>query len=133
MEVRKTNTSFCKFLEKHISSILSSTSELEREITIHRDLLVGELNITMAPFAAEISGNNALGSLISKYPQIRCRVTSSDWYDVEKMVLERKADVGFAELYEAEKNKSLSTELIGQYQVVFFCRHGHPLFQKTVG
>ena len=125
-----TPTKYGDILEKHISLILNSTSELEREIGIHRDLLVGEINVAMAPFAAEMSGNKAFGSLISKHPQIRCRVTSSDWDDVEKLVLERKADVGFAELYEAEKNKKISTELIGHYQVVFFCRHGHPLLQN---
>ena len=125
-----TPTNYGDILEKYISLILNTTSELEREIGIHRGLLVGELNVAMAPFAAEMSGSKGLGALVSKYPKIRCRVTSSDWDDVEKLVLDRKADVGFAELYEAGKNKKLSTELIGQYQVVFFCRCGHPLLKN---
>lgn len=126
-----TPTKYGEILEKHIYLILESTSELEREIAIHRDLLVGELSVAMAPFSAEMSGYKALGSLISEHPKIHCRVTSSDWDDVERLVQEKKADVGFAELYEAEKNKMISTELIGQYQVVFFCRYGHPLLRKN--
>lgn len=127
---RITPTIYGEILKKNIALILKATSELEREIAIHRDLLVGELNIAMAPFPAEISGYKALGSLISEHPKIRCKVTSSNWDDVERQVMERKADIGFAELSKALKNKMILTEPIAQHQVVFFCRHGHPMLKK---
>jgi len=127
---RVTPTKYGEILKKHISLILASTTELEREIRIYRDGLVGELSIAMAPFPAEISGYRALGSLISEHPKIRCKVTAADWYDVERLVMKRKADIGFADLSEAVDNKMISTEPVGEHQVVFFCRCGHPLLKK---
>ena len=126
-------TSYGEILAKHLGSILGATSEFEREINIFKELGGGELSVAMAPYPAELSGFSAIGKLTSEYPDIKCKVTSSDWYDVERLVIERKADLGLAELSEAKLNSDLEVEILGQHKFGFFCRSGHPLLQnKTI-
>lgn len=125
-----TPTPFGEVLRKHSSLIINSTLELEREIEIVKDVGEGELHVALAPYPSEISGHYALGKLIAQHPKIRCSASVSDWNNVEKLVLERKTDLGFAEISQARNNKKLVTELIGEHQFVFFCRSGHPLTQK---
>jgi DNA-binding transcriptional LysR family regulator len=125
-----TPTPYGELFKKHSELILEATHELERDIILFKELGAGELSVAFAPYPAELSGHRAIGKLISEHPKIRCKVTSSDWYEVEKLVVERKADLGFSELSEAVNNDKLETEVIGQHQFVFFCRTGHPLLKK---
>ena len=127
---RVSATPFGEILRKHISHMMGSILEFEREISIFKQLGVGELSVAVASFPSELSGNRALGRLIAEHPQIRCKVVSSDWYEVEKLVVERIVEIGFAEISEALNNQALKTELIGQHPFVFYCRSGHPLLKK---
>lgn len=126
-----TATDYGEILRKHSSIILDAALEFEREIKMFNEMGVGELTIALAPYPGEISGNIALGKLISQYPEIRCKATTTDWHEVEKLVVEHKADLGFAEISEALKNKKMKTELTGQHRFVFFCRSQHPLVIKN--
>ena len=126
-------TIFGKTLLKYSDQILISTRELKREIDIIKGLGVGELSVAMGPYPAELSGHKAVGRILSKSPDLRCKMVVSDWREVEKMVMARSVDLGFAELGDAQRNKYLEIEPVGSHQFVFFCRPGHPILQnKTV-
>jgi len=73
-----------EIFQRYSSEILTATTELEREIYNTKGLGIGDFKVAFAPFPAELSGNCALGKLISNYPNIRCRVglqghTLSQW------------------------------------------------------
>lgn len=126
-----TPTPYGELLGKHVDRILDAANELEREVNILKELGGGELSVAMAPYPGELSGHSAIGKLVSEYPEIRCKVTAVDWFEVERVVVDRKVDVGFSELSEARTNTKLVTELIGQHRFVFFCRTGHPLLELS--
>ena len=126
-------TIFGKTLFKYSKQILISTRELEREIDIIKGLGEGELSVAMGPYPAELSGHKAAGRILSKSPDLRCKMVVAGWREVEKMLMARSIDLGFAELGDAQKNKYLEIEPVGSHQFVFFCRPGHPLLQnKTI-
>lgn len=126
-------TIFGKTLFKYSKQILISTRELEREIGIIKGLGEGELSVAMGPYPAELSGHKAAGRILSKSPDLKCKMIVADWREVEKMVMARSVDLGFSELGEAQSNKYLEVEPVGSHQFVFFCRPGHPILRnKTV-
>ncbi|MBT8354186.1 MAG: LysR family transcriptional regulator [Desulfofustis sp.] len=125
-----TPTIFGEALIKHSKQILVSTKELEREIKILKGVGIGDLSLAMGPYPAELSGNRAVGRILANHPNLRCRVSVTDWFEVEKMVLGKSFDLGLAELGGAVKNRYLETEPIGVHRFVFFCRSGHPLLNK---
>lgn len=125
-----TPTVFGELFEKRCDRILAEASELQREINLFKKLDDGFLKLSFAHMAGEISGFSAVGQLTANYPKLRSKVSTTDWYGVEKAILNREADIGFAEISEAEKNDSLQTEVVGVHQFVFYCRPEHPLTQK---
>jgi DNA-binding transcriptional LysR family regulator len=125
-----TPTMFGEVLLKHSEQILLSAKELEREINILKGLGSGDLSVAMGPYPAELSGHKAVGRIIAKHPNLRCRVYVTDWFEVERMVLGKSVDLGLAELGGAAENRYLEVELIGAHRFVFFCRSGHPLLNK---
>lgn len=125
-----TTTIYGEILKKYVDQFVATTSELEREIRIAKGLGIGILSVALGPFPAEISAHRAVGRLISEYPDLRCKVTVSDWMEVERLVVSRSADLGIAEISEAKKNKYLEIEPLGKHRAVFFCRSDHPLVRK---
>ncbi len=122
-----TPTVFGEVFEKRCNLILAESDELKREINLLKNLDDGFLKLSFAHMSGEISGFKAVGQLTANYPKLRSKVDTTDWYGVEKSILKREADIGFAELGEAKKNTNLQTEIVGEHQFVFYCRPGHPL------
>ena len=125
-----TATVYGQILRKYGSQIVSSAQELEREIRLTRGLGVGEMSIAMGPYPAEISGHRAIGELVGRHPNLRCKIAVADWHEVENMVMNRSVDIGLAELSAAEQSEHLKVEPIGNHRVAIFCRSGHPVLKK---
>jgi len=124
-----TATVFGKILIKYAQQILTSTHELERKIKIVKGLGIGELSVALGSYPAELSGHRALGRLISLFPELRCKVTVSTWFEVERLVLNRTADLGIAEI-STVNNKYLKVAPLGKHQSILFCRANHPVLDK---
>lgn len=109
------------------AAILAETSELEREIRLLQGLDAGYLSVALGVYPAELSASRAVGELLRRHPNIRCRVKLHNWRDVADRVLARTVDLGVAEISELKTTARLRVELVGQHEVVLFCRPGHPL------
>lgn len=125
-----TTTVYVKILNKYTLQIMTATHDLEREIKIAQGLGVGKLSVALGSYPAELSGHRALGRLISLFPELRCKVTVSSWYEVERLVLNHTVDLGLAETSTTKKNKYLANEPIGSHQCILFCRANHPILDK---
>jgi DNA-binding transcriptional LysR family regulator len=126
-----TETVYGQILQKYGGQIIAATAEFEREIRITQGLGTGELCVALGPYPAELTGHRAVGRLVSEYPELHCKIVVSDWYEVEKMVVSRSADLGLAELSVADKNEHLKIEPIGKHRFVLYCRSGHPILGKS--
>lgn len=127
---RVTPTLYGEALLKRAESILAETDELEREIELLQGLEAGGLAVAMGAYAAELSGSQAMGKLIRRHPQVRCRLTLSSWREVADRVLARSVDLGVAESSELTTVEHLRIEPIGQHEMVFYCRCGHSLLER---
>lgn len=112
------------------ASIVGQTVELKREIDLMRGLNVGEFCVALGMYPAQISGNPALGQLVNDFPDLRYQALTGNWQTVNKYVLNRTADLGFAAIEAATLEDDLSIEKVSEHQMVLFCRKDHPLAAK---
>jgi DNA-binding transcriptional LysR family regulator len=77
-----------------------------------------------------MSAYPAAGALLSKHPNLRVALHSIAWRDVTQAVVDKKVDLGIAELSGAVLDDSLQTELVGQHRAHFCCRAGHPILRE---
>jgi len=122
-----TPTLYGEALLTRAAAILAETSELEREIRLLQGLDAGRLSVALGFHAAELSAGRAMGELLRRHPNIRCHAKLHYWRDIADLVLVRAVDLGVAEISELKTTARLRVELVGQHEVVLFCRRGHPL------
>jgi DNA-binding transcriptional LysR family regulator len=72
----------------------------------------------------------AAGALLAEHPNLRISLQSASWREVIHAVVEKKVDLGIAEISGAMHDDSLQTDLIGQHRVHFLCRAGHPILRE---
>jgi DNA-binding transcriptional LysR family regulator len=124
---RVSPTVFGELLLTHGEKILSEGEELIRNLQLMQGLELGELSVSAGLYPSEISVHGAVGRMMRAHPNIRCRVQLRDWRAATADVLERRADIAVAETSEAESDRLLVTKTVGQHDLAFFCRPGHPL------
>jgi DNA-binding transcriptional LysR family regulator len=87
----------------------------------------GSLIISAGIFAAEASGQQAVGKLSMLHPGLRCALHVKDWTLVQDDVLNRASHIGFADITQARTHPDLETELVCDEELVVFARAQHPL------
>jgi DNA-binding transcriptional LysR family regulator len=101
--------------------------ELNREITLLKGLNAGELTIGVGPIVAQTWMPGAVAALLNKYPKLKLRIVTDDWWDLGPALHERRIDLGIGELDVALDNPEIDIERLPRRQALFFCRAGHPL------
>jgi DNA-binding transcriptional LysR family regulator len=114
------------FIER-AEKILLDVAELEREMSLMKGLGSGRFTVAMASFPAAISGRRALAELLREHPGLQIRFTMPMAFEVARMIKGRQADLGVAEVSHLLDMPEFSVEVIGQHEVVFYCRPGHPM------
>ena len=122
-----TPTLYGEALLRRAATILDQTQELEREIELLQGLDTGYFAVALGAYAADLSAGGAVGELIQRHPNLRCRVKLSSWRRVAELVRERSVDLGVAEISTLNAALDLQVEAIGAHALVFYCRRGHPL------
>lgn len=111
-------------------AIVIEAAELEREMKLIKGLGTGRFSVAMGVYPAAMSGNRAMARLLELHPELQARVELRHWREVERMVRHRRVDVGLGEVSHLHDDPELSVEPVGQHQLVFFCRAGHPLLGR---
>jgi DNA-binding transcriptional LysR family regulator len=125
-----TPTLFGEIILRHGEKALANYHELTRELALAKGLEIGELRITIGPYAADISGERAAGILLRTHPNIFVEIRSANWERAIADVLEGAVDIGFAEVTGALNGDELHVESVRKSQVFFFCAAGHPLAER---
>jgi DNA-binding transcriptional LysR family regulator len=123
-------TEFGKLVVEHAHDLLQVESEFLRRINLLAGLETGSLKVALGPLPTAMSAYPAAGALLSKHPNLRISFQSTAWREVTQAVVDKKVDLGIAELSGAALDDSLQTELIGQHRAYFCCRAGHPILRK---
>jgi DNA-binding transcriptional LysR family regulator len=122
-----TPTEFGEIVLAHSDAILNGFFELQHELEMAKGLDSGTLLISAGIFAAEASGQQAMGLLLQRHPKLRCAVFVKDWASVVEDVLNRESHLGFADITNAMAHADLETELVCAEKLAVFARAGHPL------
>jgi DNA-binding transcriptional LysR family regulator len=93
-------------------TIIAGFAELKRELLLARNLDLGVLTVAAGPYPAEISVHRATGRLSAQQPLIHTSVSVKDWLEVIDDVVEGRADLGVADLFDAVDNPALEVQPI---------------------
>ena len=126
-----TPTTFGEILIAHSESIVADYSELLREIRLAKGLDAGSLSISSGLYPAEMSVQEAIGTLTTQHPSLLCKLMVKDWIDVPDDVGNRGFDIGVGDITEAAMRPDLETECLRISPVILFCRAGHPLAKRA--
>ncbi|MDB5617017.1 LysR family transcriptional regulator [Tardiphaga sp.] len=125
-------TMFGKILLEWGQPVARSMDNLNREIRLAKGLEVGELTIVAGTFPSELWVPQALGRLAMEFPNVRCRLRSSESRRAVKDVLNSTADIAVGDLVEVRGLDELAFEKLITVNVALFCRPGHPLLRRNV-
>jgi DNA-binding transcriptional LysR family regulator len=122
-----TPTGYGETFLRRAAAIVDDTDELKREIDLMRGLNLGKFCVALGMYPAQVSGNTALGQMVSDFPDLRYQALTGNWQTVNEHVLNRTADLGFVAIEAATSEDQLSIERVSEHQMVLFCRKDHPL------
>lgn len=125
-----TLTSYGEVFLQRAQALLVGADELEREMELMKGLGVGRFTVAMGAYAARAVGIPALAQLLAEHPGLQVRLENQNWRETERLVRNRQVDLGFGELAHLQETSDLEVETVGQHDVVFFCRAGHPLLAR---
>jgi DNA-binding transcriptional LysR family regulator len=124
-------TEFGRLVLEHTRGLVQAESELLRQIQLVAGLEAGELNIAFGPLPGAMSVYPAAGALLARHPNLRLSLQSISWREVIHAVIEKKVDLGIAEISGASHDDTLQTELLGEHRAYFLCRTGHPILRNS--
>ncbi len=122
-------TDFGKLVVAHTRQVVAREGELLRDIQLLAGLEVGHLDVALGPYPSAMSGYAAAGRVMAAHSKLQIALHVANWREVTQAVMEKKAELGIAELSDAVLNDRLDTEVVGQHRARLFCRPGHPLLQ----
>jgi DNA-binding transcriptional LysR family regulator len=123
-------TEFGRLVIDHARGTVLAESELLRQIQLVAGLESGSLNIAFGPLPGALSVYPATGALLAKHPNLRISLQSASWREVIHSVVEKKVDLGIAEISGAMHDDALQTEPVGRHRVHFLCRASHPILRE---
>lgn len=120
-------TAFGELVLRRSESILLAHEDMVRDIRLMAGLQKGGLCVCAGPYPGDVVVPRVAAALAAAYPGLACKLRQGSWQEVSAQVLERKADLGVAEISAAACDGRLQTEPVGQHRLFFYCRAGHPL------
>ncbi|MHC4042578.1 LysR family transcriptional regulator [Bradyrhizobium sp. 23AC] len=125
-------TMFGRIVLEHGEPVARSMDILSREIRLARGLEVGEITVVAGTFPSELWVPQALGRLAMEFPNIRCRLRSTEARFAVKEVLNGSADIAICDQIEVRDLDDLAFEKLVTAKVALYCRRGHPLLRHKV-
>lgn len=97
-----------------------------REIELLRNLEAGKVIIGSDPWMADIIVAPALSRLLRKYPQLRFRLRTQGWDELQQALLTRQVDVYVGSPFDAQ-DPGIAARSFDLSSPVILCRREHPL------
>jgi DNA-binding transcriptional LysR family regulator len=123
-------TAFGQLVLEHAHDMALVESEFLRRINLLAGLETGSLKVALGPLPSAMSAYPSAGALLSKHPNLSLSFQSIAWREVTQAVIDKRVDLGIAELSGAALDDLLLTELVGQHRGHFCCRAGHAILSE---
>lgn len=112
-------------------SVLMETVNIREEIQRLTGSRAGYLRVSFSQYTYEMHAGPAAREMAEAHPGLHLQYSLRNFRGVMGEVAANNADLGVADISEAEGDASMSTELLGTHQLHLFCRPGHPLFDRS--
>jgi DNA-binding transcriptional LysR family regulator len=110
--------------------VLPAVRELEEDTRSLLGLQSGSLSISTGPYPGYLLVPLAVSRVAGLYPGLSIRVREVDWTEVKGQLLDRESDIAVADISLAREDPRLAAEPLGQDQLFYFCRPGHPMANR---
>ena len=127
--VGTTPTVFGEIVLRHGRAVLSSATEMKREISLTKGLDAGELTIAVAFYPADISGLDAAAELTRRHPNVSIDLRVASWMRAREAVLANAVDLAFADIRLVD-GADFDVYPIRKGPLSFFCSSQHPLARR---
>src|SRR3984885_15024155 len=95
-----TPTVFGDLMLNHGEPVIKGFTDLMREIDLAKGLEIGEFSVSAGPYAADISGQRAIGLLSAQHPRLAVELKLFNWTKIVNQVLKGSVALGFAHILE---------------------------------
>mgnify|MGYP003642067000 FL=1 len=119
-------TEFGDVLARVARETTSTLDQARREVELLRNLASGQVVIGSDPWMADRVVAPALARLLRQYPQLRFRLRTQGWDELQPELLARRVDVYVGSPFEV-MDAGVRVENFALSSPVIICRSGHPL------
>lgn len=121
-----TATEFGEILARVARQTTTTLDQAKREVELLRNLASGQVEIGSDPWMADRIVAPALARLLRQYPQLRFRLRTQGWDELQQDLLARKLDVYVGSPFE-NLDAGIHAQAFALSSPVIICRRGHPL------
>lgn len=107
--------------------LLSSATDLRRELDLLRSGDLGDVAVGAGPFSGLVLMPRVLAQLHQQHPDVRVRLDINDWATLLQHLTGEKLDFFMAEMRELPTSDEWWVEPLGVLTGGLYCRAGHPL------
>lgn len=123
-------TEYGRLVIEYARGLAHAESELHRQVQLLAGLETGSLDVAFGPLPGAMSVYPAAGALLARRPNLRMSLRAMSWREVVQAVIDKRVDLGVAEVSTTPHAGTLQIEPIGQHRVHFLCRAGHPILRE---
>lgn len=121
-----------EFVLERARKLLFENRCLERDLSLYRERLMGDLAFGVGPYPAATIVSGLLSDLRARYPQVKLRVEVNNAKYLVDHLRAEELDFYLADLRNVPEADDLECTRIGLLQAGFFVRKGHPVLSHTL-
>jgi DNA-binding transcriptional LysR family regulator len=121
-----------EFVLERARKLLFENRCLERDLSLYRERLMGDLAFGVGPYPAATIVPGLLSDLRARYPQVKLRVEVNNAKYLVDHLRAEELDFYLADLRNVPEADDLEFTRIGLLEAGFFVRSGHPLLTQTL-
>ena len=121
-----------EFVLERARKLLFENRCLERDLSLYRERLMGDLAFGVGPYPAATIVPGLLSDLRLRYPQVKLRVEVNNAKYLVDHLRAEELDFYLADLRNVPEAEDLEFTRIGLLEAGFFVRSGHPLLTHTL-
>ena len=126
-------TSAGKFVVERARKLLFDNRCLERDVSLYRERLIGDIAFGVGPFPAVTLLPELMIELRTRYPGINSRVEVNNWKYLAEHLRDEDLDFFVADIRDIRdirRDADLTISSAGQQHGHFYVRAGHPLLRQ---
>lgn len=118
------------FVIERARKLLFDSRCLERDVSLYRERLIGDIAFGVGPFPAATMLPALMVELRTRYPGINSRVEVNNWQYLVEHLRAEELDFFVADTRDVPQDADLTISGAGQQHGHFYVRAGHPLQRK---